>query len=104
MAAPEFASHPLTLPTDRLAAARWLASTGNAEQALQLLRWVDGPFSLQSSGLYSSMLAPLVDLERARIEKARGRAEPAAVYYRRFLQRYDQPSSRHRSLVQEARP
>jgi TolB-like protein len=100
---PDFEHHPFTLPTDRLAAARWLASTGNAEQALRLLLWVDGPFALHPSGIYSSMLAPLVDLERARIEAARGRAEPASAYYRRFLKRYDLPSKRHLPLVEEAR-
>ena len=101
VSAPAFASHPLVIGVDRLAAARWLAAAGDAEQALRLLRWVDGPFLLHSSTSYSAMLAPLVDLERGRIEEARGRADAAAGHYRRFLERYDRPSERHRALVEE---
>ena len=80
-----------------------LRAAGDAEQALRLLRWVDGPFLLHSSALYNMMLVPLVDLERGRIEEARGRAEAAAAHYRRFLERYDQAAERHRPLVAEVR-
>jgi len=103
VSAPAFDGHPLVIAVDRLAAARWLAAAGDPEQALRLLRWVDGPFLLHSSALYSMMLVPLVDLERGRIEEARGRAEAAAVHYRRFLERYDQPAERQRPLVEEVR-
>ena len=103
VSAPDFESHPLTLPTDRLAAARWLAATGDAEQALRMLRWVNAPFMLHSGALYSSMLLPLVDLERGRIEHRGGRPEVAREHYREFLRRYDRPVRGHLPLAEEAR-
>jgi TolB-like protein len=101
--APDFASHPLVIPLDRLAAARWLASAGDAEQALRLLRWVDGPFLLHPSTVYGLMFAGLADLERGRAEGRLGHAELAGSYYQRFLRRYDRPVQRHLPLVEEAR-
>jgi serine/threonine-protein kinase len=44
IAAPDFTHHPYTIAVDRLAAARWLAASGDADQALRLLTWVDGPY------------------------------------------------------------
>ncbi|HET6579167.1 MAG TPA: protein kinase [Gemmatimonadales bacterium] len=101
--APDFASHPLAVPLDRLAAARWLAASGDAEQAVRLLRWVDGPFLLHPSTVYSFMFAGLADLERGRAEERLGHADLAASYYQRFLQRYDRPVQRHLPLVEEAK-
>jgi hypothetical protein len=103
LAAPDFASHPLVIPLNRLAAARWLASTGDAEQALRLLRWVDGPFFLHPSTIYGLMFVGLADLERGRIEEQLGHDELAGSYYRRFLRRYDRPVQRHQALVEEAK-
>ena len=100
---PDFASHPLVIPTDRLAAARWLAATGDAEQALRLLRWVDGAFFLHPSTVYSLMFVGLADLDRGRIEERLGHAELARSYYGRFLRRYDRPVQQHLPLVEEAR-
>ena len=100
---PDFASHPLIIPANRLAAARWLASTGDAEQALRLLGWVDGAFFLHPSTIYSLMFVGLADLERGRIEERLGHAELAENYYRRFLRRYDRPVQRHQGLVEEAK-
>ena len=40
------------------------------------------------------MLAPLADLERARIEERQGRTELARNYYEEFLRIYDRPVAR----------
>lgn len=103
LADPDFVSHPLVLPLDRLAAARWLAAAGDAEEALRLLRWADGVFYLHPSTIYGLMFAGLADLERGRIEEGLGHADLAAGYYRRFLHRYDRPVPRHAALVKETR-
>jgi serine/threonine-protein kinase len=102
LGAPEFARHPYAIAVNRMAAARWLADTGEADEAIRLLAWVDGPYLLHSSTVYSIMLTGLVDLERARIEERSGRDEPARTHYREFLRRYDQPAAGHRRLVAEA--
>jgi eukaryotic-like serine/threonine-protein kinase len=101
--APDFARHPLVIPLDRLAGARWLATSGDPEQARRLLRWADGLFFLHPSTVYGLMFVPLADLERGRIEELLGHPAMAGRYYRRFLRRYDRPAERHRSLVEEAR-
>jgi hypothetical protein len=75
----------------------------NADQALRLLTWVDGPYLLHPSTLYSVMLTELVDPERGRIEEQRGRAGSARNYYCEFLRRYDRPVIGHRPLVDEAK-
>jgi eukaryotic-like serine/threonine-protein kinase len=99
----DLASHPLVVPLDRLAGARWLAASGDAEQALRLLRWADAAFSPQASNVYSLMLAALADLERGQIEHRLGHAALAADHYRAFLRQYDRPVARHLALVEEAR-
>ncbi len=103
LSAPDFTHHPYTIAVDRLAASRWLAASGEADQALRLLTFVDGFSFIHPSTVYSLMLTGLVDLERGRIEKQRGRAGPARNYYREFLRRYDRPVTRHRPLVEEAK-
>jgi hypothetical protein len=80
-----------------------VASTGDADQALRLLEWVEGPYLIHPSTVYSLMFAGLADLERGRIETQRGHAEAAGRHYRRFLQRYDRAVARHVPLVEEAR-
>jgi hypothetical protein len=101
--APGFASHPYTIAVDRLAAARWLAATRDADQAARLLTWVDGPFLLHPSTRYSISLTGLVDLQRGRIEERRGNAELAGTYYREFVRRYDRAVPAQRHLVEEAK-
>jgi hypothetical protein len=103
LSAPDFAAHPYTMAVDRLAAARWLAASGDADQALRLLTWVDGPYFLHPSTVYSLVLTGLVDLERGRIEEQRERAGSARNYYHEFLRRYDRPVIGHRRLVEEAK-
>ncbi len=103
LSAPDFRHHPYTIAVNRLAAARWLAASGDADHALRLLTWVDGPYLIHPSTVYSVMLTALVDLERGRIEAQRGRAGSARNYYREFLRRYDRPVIGHRRLVEEAK-
>jgi hypothetical protein len=47
-------------------------------------------------------MKPLVDLQLARIDEARGRTAQARTGYATFLTRYDLPPSGHRHLVGEA--
>jgi TolB-like protein len=101
--APDFVDHPLVIALDRIAGARWLSAAGDAEQALRLLRWSEGVFLLHPSTAYSPAFAGLVDLERGRIEDRLGRAEPARASYTRFLQLYDRPMARQRSMVEEVK-
>ena len=103
LSAPDFARHPYTIGVDRLAAARWLAASGDPDGALRLLTWVDGAYLLHPSTLNSLMLTGLVDLERGRIEEQRGHAGSARKYYREFLRRYDRPAIGLRRLVEEAK-
>jgi hypothetical protein len=103
LASPGFRRHPFTIAVDRLAAARWVAASGDADQALRLLTWVDGSYSIHPSTVYSLMLAALVDLERGRIEEQKGRAGSARNHYREFLRHYDRPVIGHRRLVEEAK-
>ena len=103
VAAPDFAEHPLVIPLDRLAGARWLAANGDVEEAQRLLQCVEAAYALHPNTLYALMLAALVDLERARNEERLGQPELARAYYRRFLRRYDRPPRRHLPLVEEAR-
>jgi hypothetical protein len=95
--------HPLVIGLDRLGAAPWLAASGDADQALRLLRWVDGAFFIHPSTVYSLMLSGLVDLERGRIEHRAGNTDAAAESYREFLLRCDRPVPRLKGLADEAR-
>jgi hypothetical protein len=103
LSAPNFMHHPYTIAVDRLAAARWLAASGKADQAFRLLSFVDGPYFIHPATVYSLMLAGLVDLERGRIEEQRGGSGSAGKHYREFLRRYDRPVIGHRRLVDEAK-
>ena len=103
LSAPHFLHHPYAIAVDRLAAARWLAASGKADQAFSLLSFVDGPYFIHPGTVYSLMLAGLVDLERGRIEEQRGGSGSARKYYREFLRRYDRPMIGHRRLVDEAK-
>jgi hypothetical protein len=67
MAGPDFVHHPVTPALDRLAAARWLSATGRGDEALRLLRWVDGRFAVHPATVYGIMLVDLVERERRRI-------------------------------------
>ena len=101
--APDFANHPLVMPLNRLAGARWLAASGDTEQAQRLLGWVDGAFLTHPSTPYNLMVTGLADLERGRNEARLGHRARAAGHYREFLRQYDRPVRGHLPLVEEAR-
>jgi tetratricopeptide (TPR) repeat protein/TolB-like protein len=103
LSGPSFTHHPYTFAVDRLAAGRWLAASGKADQAFRLLSFVDGPYFIHPGTVYGLMLTGLIDLERARIEEQRGESGSARKYYREFLRRYDRPVIGHRRLVEEAK-
>jgi hypothetical protein len=87
----------------RLAAARWLADSGDPEQAARLLRWVDAPQLLHEGTVYGIMLSGPTFLERGRVEWRMGRSVQAAEYYREFLRRVDRPTPRYQPRLDEAR-
>ena len=100
---PGFVNHPLVIPLDRLAGARFLAASGRGEDALRLLRWADGPFLPHPTTTYTMAFAPLADFERGRIESRLQHPEPARAAYARYLSRQDLPPAAHKAMVAEAR-
>jgi TolB-like protein len=92
-------AYPALMPVARLAASGWLLATGDTTQAARLLTWIDADFGGSS---FTTLVRGLVELERARIEDARGHPELAREHYEQFLMRYDMPVAAHRHLVQEA--
>ena len=101
--AADLVDHPFTIAVDRIAGARWLAAAGDPEQAARLLNWIEGPFLLHPSTMYSLMLSGLVARERALLESQRGRDDAARLHYAEFLRVYDRPMPGQRGLVQDAR-
>jgi hypothetical protein len=89
------------MPIHRLAAAEWLLASGDTTQAARLLTWIDGDFAVALDA--TGPIRALVELERGRIDEARGRVQLARAHYRQFLIRYDMPVPAHRHLVEEAR-
>jgi len=98
--APDFQEHPWAIAVHRLAAARWLASSGDPEQAARLLRWVDAPQMLHEGTVYGIMLSGPTYLERARVERRMGRSAQASEDYREFLRRVDRPTPLYRPQVE----
>jgi TolB-like protein len=98
---PDDRSYPALSPLQRLAAARWLLATGDTAQAARLLTCVDAYFA-HPSAMLKVPLRALVELERARIEQARGRVGLARAHYQQFLMRYDMPGRSQLHLVSEA--
>jgi len=101
--APDFDAHPWAIAVHRLAAARWLAASGDPEQAARLLRWVDAPQLLHEGTVYGIMLSGPTYLERARVERLMGRSPQEVEDYREFLRRVDRPTPRYRAHLDEAR-
>jgi eukaryotic-like serine/threonine-protein kinase len=103
----QLAEHPIfhspretwLMAFDRFAAARWLLEAGDTAQAARLLTWHE---AVDASSI-AAVLAPLIYLERARIEEARGELALAQQHYEQFLRRYDMPGARHRHLVEQTR-
>jgi tetratricopeptide (TPR) repeat protein/TolB-like protein len=98
-----FAAHPQTIAVDRIAAARWLAAEGDADQAARLLAFADGAYLLHPSRLINASLYGLVARQRGMVEEQRGQAEPAREYYRQFLRWYDRPTPLHLGMVEEVK-
>jgi hypothetical protein len=93
------------IAVQRLAAAQWLTAAGETDQARRLLRWQDANVWVYWGGfpwLLSSALAGPTYLLRARLEELHGQPGRAEVYYRQFLQRFDQPMPSQVHLVNEA--
>jgi hypothetical protein len=92
-----------SIAVQRFAAAQWLAEAGEVEQARRLLRWQDAV--LLSGWLFAlqETLAAPTFLLRARLEEQVGDRARASDYYRRFLQKYDQPMPAQQHLVDEAK-
>ena len=88
----------------RLTASRWLAMSGDAAGAAQLLTWHEamGYRSPQVQHA-SALLAPRAYLERAELLEHLGQHEAAREHYARFLRLYDAPVRPHRELVARAR-
>jgi hypothetical protein len=98
-------AHPYFTAVNRLAASRWLVSTGDTAGAARLLRWheADLPGTLHPVQAVNVALGTLALFEQARIEEAAGRPERALRTYRRFLERYDRPPAVHQWMVQRSR-
>ncbi len=90
----------ILIPVSRLAASEWLLASGDTATAARLLTWVEADAGRGGSG--TLLLGGLAQLQRARIEDARGHPALARAYYRQFLARYDMPMPAHRHLVEEA--
>jgi TolB-like protein len=93
-------AHSLRRGVGRMASASWLLESGDTTQAARLLTYYDAfspPFGEKI------MLRPLLSLQLARIEDARGRIDDARRLYQDFLVWYDMPPPAHRELVKEAR-
>ncbi len=94
---------PYLTGINRLAAARWLLASGDTTDAARLLTWHEAVLpGASDTRLADAALAGIAFLERARIERARGRRELAREYYEQFLRRYDAPSKSVTHLVREA--
>jgi serine/threonine protein kinase len=92
-------AYPALMAIDRLAASEWLLDVGDTTQAARLLTWIDADIGGMG---FTSVVAGLADLERARIEEARGHPDLAREHYEEFLLRYDMPVPAHRHLVRGA--
>jgi serine/threonine protein kinase len=89
------------MPVSRLAASEWLLASGDTATSARLLTWVEADVA-RPSGVGTFLLEGLAELQRARIEDARGHPALAQAHYRQFLTRYDMPMPAHRHLVEEA--
>ena len=91
------------IAVQRLAAAQWLAESGDSERARRLLRWQDARQWVGWLNSLHDVLAAPTYLARARIEETLGDTARARHYYGHYLRRYDQPMPSQAHLVEEAR-
>jgi hypothetical protein len=98
-------AHPYVNSVNRLAASRWLLAAGDTATAARLLLWHEAEFpgTVHPLQAINVALGNLAIFELARIEDARGRRSLAIEYYRRFLDRYDEPPAPHRAMAAHAR-
>jgi serine/threonine-protein kinase len=92
-----------TAPIARFTSSRWKQATGDLDGAAKLLLWTEGLTVSRVKAKYTALFEPLVYLERARIDEARGRVADARRLYSEFLRRYDMPPDAHKPLIVEAR-
>ncbi|MFL5617516.1 MAG: protein kinase domain-containing protein [Gemmatimonadaceae bacterium] len=98
------AAHPYLAGVNRISASRWLAASGDSVEAARLLTWHEAiGYRLPQPLHANAVLAPIANLERARLLTALGQPEAARVHYARFLAAYDSPVPTLRGLVAEAR-
>jgi TolB-like protein len=90
----------ILMPVSRLAASQWLLASGDTSGSARLLTWVEADYGPGGAGKF--MLKGLAELQRGRIEDARGHPALARAHYGQFLTRYDMPMPAHRHLVKEA--
>jgi hypothetical protein len=90
----------ILMPVSRLAASQWLLASGDTAGSARLLTWVEADYGPGGAGKF--ILKGLAELQRARIEDARGHPALAQAHYRQFLTRYEMPMPAHRHLVEEA--
>ena len=81
----------------RLPSGCWRAATRPTPRAFYL-----GRSGRRTRGVGKALLKGLAELQRARIEDARGHPALAEAQYRQFLTRYDMPMPTNRHLVEEA--
>jgi hypothetical protein len=95
--------HPLVTVVDRLAAGRWLRETGGLDEAIRLLRWTEGAYTLYPGAAESVGAATIVEYELGRVAEAAGAIDEAVRRYREFVRLYDLPPPAHRPMVAHAR-
>ena len=96
--------HPYLAGVNRLTASRWLAATDDMAAAASLLTWHEAIGYRMPQVVHSNaVLAPIANLERARLLDALGQHEAARAHYARFLAAYDSPVPALRPLVGKAR-
>jgi TolB-like protein len=91
----------ILMPLSRFAASQWVLASGDTATSARLLTWVEADGGPGGWGTF--LLEGLAELQRARIEDARGHPALAQAHYRQFLTRYDMPMPVNRHLVEEAR-
>jgi hypothetical protein len=90
----------ILMPLSRFAASQWVLASGDTATSARLLTWVEADGGPGGWGTF--LLEGLAELQRARIEDARGHPASAQAHYRQFLTRYDMPMPVNRHLVEEA--
>ncbi len=91
------------MAVNRLAAGRWLAESGETEQAARLLGWHDAALTGRNAARVMMTASSATHLERATNLEALGRHEDARWFYERFLAMHDAPDPSQGHLNEQAR-